>query len=153
MEFQTFRLVLKLELESLFFSTRNAFHEDIFCSVLQNITSKLPNFSFRHDTLEIPPNLQLADPSFCSSGNIDLLLRASVFWNSLCVGQVSLGVGKPIMHKTKFGWILSGNCTFVDTSRNLANQECSIIQSYHSVEDSLSRFWELEEVGDSNRRV
>ncbi|KAJ8976529.1 hypothetical protein NQ317_015550 [Molorchus minor] len=135
------------------FSTRNAFHEDIFCSVLQNITSKLPNFSFRPDTLEIPPNLQLADPSFCSSGNIDLLLGASVFWNSLCVGQVSLGAGKPIMHKTKFGWILSGNCTFVDTSRNLANQECSIIQSYHSVEDSLSRFWELEEVGDSNRRV
>jgi hypothetical protein len=57
--------------------------------------------------LEIPANIQLADPKFYGSSEIDLLLDGDLFWILLCIGQIVLLTGL-ILQKTHFGFIAGG---------------------------------------------
>lgn len=140
-----------IEIQSL----RNNFQTTLSCLVLKQITGNLPSFSFDPAQLNIPANLCLADPAFFKSEKIDLLLGASVFWEILCAGQIQLGDGKPILQKTLFGWILSGNCFFNVPMKTLCSINHSI--SCHSskqlsFEETISKFWELEDIGGSPLR-
>nr|CAI5844533.1 unnamed protein product [Callosobruchus analis] len=127
-------------------SLRNDFRVNISCLVLRKITEKLPSFNFDLKQLDIPSNLQLADPNLNEPSSVDILLGASVFWQILCTGQISLGDSQPILQKTKFGWILSGTCLIMDPKA-----ESQRILSYHtseqrSLDETVSKFWEIEEV-------
>ncbi|KYM98837.1 hypothetical protein ALC62_10437, partial [Cyphomyrmex costatus] len=65
----------------------------------------------------IPQNIQLADPQFNVSSEIDLLIGADHFWHLLCVGQIKSSPIQPILQKTRFGWILAG-CVFKSSRGN-----------------------------------
>lgn len=52
--------------------------------IIDKITEQLPTFKINKNNLSIPHNLKLADPSYIS-GEVDLLLGASVFW--MCLGR------------------------------------------------------------------
>lgn len=56
------------------FSNHNAFQLKLSCLVLKQITSFLPSVSFNGDSIQIPPNLRLADPDFNISSKIDILV-------------------------------------------------------------------------------
>lgn len=132
-------------------SNHNDFKTTVPCLVLKRITDTLPSYSFNLDNLNIPVNIQLADPNFNKSGNIDLLLGASLFWQLLCVGQISLGEGKPILQKTIFGWVVAGNCLVAGPSLKksfVSSNASSYFCQEHSVplENIVSKFWELEEI-------
>lgn len=71
--------------------------------------SILPAVSFDPSVLNIPNNISLADPTFYKNDRIDMLLGSTVFWGLLCIGQIHLGKNLPILHKTKFGWIIAGS--------------------------------------------
>jgi hypothetical protein len=45
----------------------------------------LPLTSLNPSTLEIPTNVQLADPKFYESGEVDLLLGGGLFWSLLVI--------------------------------------------------------------------
>jgi len=64
----------------------------------------------------------LADPEFRSSQRIDLLMgaSASLFYELLCVGQVKLLSGLPLMQRTQLGWIVSGSCSRSDVTDSIA---------------------------------
>jgi len=59
---------------------------------------------------KIPENLQLADPEFHIAQRVDLLIGASLFYELLCVGQIRLLPGLPLLQKTRLGWVVSGGC-------------------------------------------
>jgi hypothetical protein len=69
---------------------------------LNKITEHLPLTSLNPSTLEIPTNVQLADPKFYESGELDLLLRSL-----LCIGQINLPTGL-LLQKNHFGFIAGG---------------------------------------------
>ncbi|XP_071564062.1 uncharacterized protein [Temnothorax nylanderi] len=116
----------------------NSFSARINCLILPKITQNLPVAAFSMSSIAVPDNLNLADPSFCLSGPIDLLLGAELFWKLLCVGQIQTGPNNLIFQKTLLGWVAGGAVNNI--VRSVAGAYCTI-----SLEEQLSRFWEIEE--------
>ncbi|KAJ8975728.1 hypothetical protein NQ317_004192 [Molorchus minor] len=114
----------------------------IHCFVLPQITGILPNVKININNIAIPSNIKLADPTFAEPGKIDLLIGAELFWQLICNGQISLGSNKPVLQKTRFGWIVSGpvggtsvKCVACNFSQNIDKE----------IQTQLSKFWEIEE--------
>ncbi|KAJ8959713.1 hypothetical protein NQ318_021907 [Aromia moschata] len=108
-------------------SHHTGFNTIISCLVIPDITGKLPEFSFDISGLAIPKHIRLADPSFNKCSKIDMLLGADCFWDLLCAAQIKLGVNKPVLQKTKFGWVVSGpinTCYERSNSLELLTQTC-----------------------------
>ncbi|XP_072375771.1 uncharacterized protein [Diabrotica undecimpunctata] len=136
--FVSYRTSVKFKSKTLNFS------QVISCLVLPEIAGNLPSITFDKKTLNIPSNITLADPDFNISSPIDLLIGADIFWNLICIGQIKLSPGQPILQKTKLGWIISGplfpnNSVAVRTTCHL-----STINNL-SIEDQLQKFWEIKE--------
>ncbi|XP_052755676.1 uncharacterized protein LOC128201782 [Galleria mellonella] len=115
----------------------------IKCFVLPHITSTLPTamYSQRAQSFMIPDYIQLADPQYYESQNIDILIGADLFWDLLCEGKMRLPNG-PFLQNTRLGWIISGPIEFNTHNINTSVQ-CNFTQS---IDTQLRRFWELEDV-------
>lgn len=94
--------------EAVISTFQNAFKTNVKLLVVPDITGYLPNVKVDVRNLNIPHNLRLADPSFYKPGSLEILIGADLFWQTICVGQHSLGANKPVLQKNKFGWIISG---------------------------------------------
>lgn len=91
--------------------------------------------------MNIPANITLADASFAQPGPIDVLIGADLFWGLLCIGQIRLGSGLPVLQKTVFGWVISGP---INTNNNGVNTFCNFSKN-EDVQNQLAKFWILEE--------
>ncbi|XP_072398120.1 uncharacterized protein [Diabrotica undecimpunctata] len=112
------------------------------CLIIPQICGQLPVCQIDASSLPIPANIRLSDPNFHTPSEVNILISASIFWDLLCVGQVKLGPEKPILQKTRLGWIISG--PLINTRVN--SQQSTICGLSHNIEtDGLSRFWEIEE--------
>ncbi|XP_031348317.1 uncharacterized protein LOC116174520 [Photinus pyralis] len=123
------------------YSRYNHYSVTLSCLVIPKITDNLPSSNFNANILDIPSNLVLADPTYNKQGKIDILIGASNFWELLSVGQHQLGTGKPTLHKTKLGWVISGNLSPNEgqIKRTLA------YLSLNKLQDEVSKFWEINE--------
>ncbi|XP_050527955.1 uncharacterized protein LOC126898049 [Daktulosphaira vitifoliae] len=122
------------------------FKIEVQCLVVPKITGFIPSNNIKSKYF-IPEGIQLADPSFTVPQKIDLLLGAGHFFDVLCAGKIKPSEDGPIFQQTQFGWVIAG----------VVNPGCS--QAYHSIsysavidhenqlENMLSKFWCLEEVG------
>ncbi|KAJ8980530.1 hypothetical protein NQ317_008327 [Molorchus minor] len=132
----------------------NAFEVERTFLVLPEITSKIPNFTFGAEKLKIPSNLTLADPKFNISGKIDMLLGADIFFDLLCVGQVKIGPGQPILQKSQLGWILSGPISIDMDQQQSKNFLCNFTMNMNqdfNLERQLEKFWNIEELPSSSK--
>ncbi|KAJ8972213.1 hypothetical protein NQ317_018687 [Molorchus minor] len=78
--------------------------------------------------------------SFICSRLCDKLNLTKIDVNVMVSGQVSLGPSKPILQKTKFGWVVSGQVRDQNTKQISCN-----FSSTRSLNDQLALFWEIEE--------
>ncbi|XP_045535733.1 uncharacterized protein LOC123721317, partial [Papilio machaon] len=69
----------------------NNFHVNVPCHIIPQITTRLPCVEIDN----LPANIELADPSFFSPSDIDVLLGADVFWEIVRDQQIRLGRNKP----------------------------------------------------------
>lgn len=67
--------------------------------------------------------LQLADPKYFESGDIDLLIGAREYAEIIETGLLKGPPNAPIAQLTKFGWVLSGAC---ETTRNSIEQSATL---------------------------
>lgn len=118
---------------------KNKFHCNLSCLIIPQITSRMPTINFNPKFLSIPKNIQLADPSFFKSNDIDILIGAGIFWDLLCIGQISLGKNQPTIQKTKLGWVISGPINI---------PPCKTMQCHLTLEQRVNKFWELEEIAN-----
>lgn len=122
-------------------SLHNNYTTVVSCLVLPKITTCLPSQSFNKELIKIPSNIVLADPLFNRSGNIDMLLGASIFYELLCIGQIR-EKNNPILQKTKFGWVISGNLY-----KQYVNQRpTQAFLTLNELNESVERFWKAEEI-------
>lgn len=133
-----------------FKSCYSNFAQDVDCLILPKITDKLPMMTFKENYLNIPKGLQLADPTFNVSADIDILLGSAIFWSILCTGQEKLGQNLPVLQNTYLGWVIAGNLSL--TSNNLSFSYLSTNYLENSIDKILVKFWELEEV-DNNKSI
>nr|CAI5838923.1 unnamed protein product [Callosobruchus analis] len=118
----------------------NGFKIALSCLVLPTITGIVPATSFNANLLNLPNDIKLADPNFNKANQIDLLIGADLFWDLLCIGQIKLGRNRPILQKTKLGWIISGPLLQNTPQSGTCNLSLS------TLENALTKFWELEEI-------
>ena len=86
--------------------------------------------------------LQLADPDFNKTAQVDLIIGAG-HYEDLLVGNNRLKEPNiPVTYRLSvFGWLVIGREN-VQTSNSSSLQTCFV----SSFEDNLQRFWEIEEV-------
>lgn len=111
--------------------------------VINKICDNLPHFDISTQLLNIPKNINLADPTFNKSGKIGVSIGASIFWELTCVGQIKLGNGMPFLQKSLLGWIVSGPVDVKDSKYIDTKSSCNL--SLNKIEDQIERFWKLEE--------
>ncbi|XP_043591764.1 uncharacterized protein LOC122571743 [Bombus pyrosoma] len=91
--------------------------------------------------MQIPRNLQLADPRFHRPAPIEILLSAGPTLASLCVGQLDINQdnGPDLrLQKTRFGWVIGGS----PASQSSAY---TFHASTTALQADLARFWEIDE--------
>ncbi|GFG32676.1 hypothetical protein Cfor_12291, partial [Coptotermes formosanus] len=111
------------------------------CSIVNEITTPLPQKRFDISNFIIPKDINLADNDFNTPAEINLLLGADIFFKVMQDGKISGGPSDPIMLNTKFGYIISGD----------SFPCCNVVTSLHAVESTdldhiVKKFWETEKV-------
>lgn len=139
-------------------SLHECYTNDITCFVLPTITDNVPT---RQVKINIPSNIQLADPYFHTPASIDIIIGADIFWNLLGSNKIILGDKKPTLHQTRLGWIVCGpinggydcvgsqsspliKCNFTNLNTDLESSSRS--HELDDIQNQLTRFWQLEEV-------
>ncbi|XP_032294251.2 uncharacterized protein [Drosophila virilis] len=120
--------------------------------IAPSITDNQPGFTLDPASWNIPSNIQLADPEFFKSQQIDMLIGASLFFDLLCVGQIKLAAGLPILQKTRLGWVATGGASHAGKSsfmamRSMENPDLLVdshLQPNTQIDELIRRFWELE---------
>ncbi|XP_035898857.1 uncharacterized protein LOC118506181 [Anopheles stephensi] len=111
--------------------------------VLPKLTVEMPRQYINISHWSIPEACVLADPSFNNPAPIDLILGASLFYEILRTGRLSLGDNMPTLQETEFGWVVSGN-TIIEEP--LSSSMCAVVTHTNELDSLMKRFFELEEV-------
>ncbi|XP_055615223.1 uncharacterized protein LOC129761523 [Toxorhynchites rutilus septentrionalis] len=111
------------------------------CQILKKITRELPVNHVDSSTWNIPSEVILADPKFYAPGPIDLLLGMELYFDLLLEGLIKLGPEKPVLQNTVFGWVASGK---IGAHHPRTQHKLAHVCSAESVDDPISRFWEIE---------
>ncbi|CAK9822943.1 hypothetical protein ANTRET_LOCUS1374 [Anthophora retusa] len=129
-------------------SKNNNFQSEAEFVALPKITGMLPSRRVNRKELLIPNNIKLADPEFDKPAEIDALIGTTLFYKLLNTGQIRLSASSDvILQKTLLGWIVVGEvCKPQNSSRG---KSCHLITS---LENQLTRFWEIEEVPHKKHR-
>lgn len=99
--------------------SQNAGYGASFVAVVtRTITDYQPQYDFNKSTFQIPANVILADPNFHKSQRIDLLIRAGLFFDLICTGQIRISDSKLILQETKLGWTVSGGISHSNIKRS-----------------------------------
>lgn len=122
-------------------SIHNEFQKELSLLTISRIGQKTPSETVPREALKIPPNLQLADPEFHKPAEIQMLIGSGPTASLLAIGQINLSQGGQDLYlqKTKLGWVVAGSVTIGSGPRSIS---CHLA----SLEDLLTRFWEIEEV-------
>lgn len=113
--------------------------------VVPKITGILPPRKACIAALDIPKNIELADPDFWVPDKVDMLLGADIFFDMLMTGRIQLPTSGAVLQETQFGWVLSGP---VPTEEQRVNYSfCTTVED-ESIETLVRKFWEIESCGD-----
>lgn len=130
---------IQLQCESL----KNNFHFNVTCSVINKITSNVPQRKIDLSSFIIPKHLDLADKDFHTPGEISMLLACDVFFKIIKDGKIEGGPADPILLNTQLGYIISSPGISTD---NTAIAMHTVISP--ELDHCVSQFWEAEKVPD-----
>ncbi|XP_031785976.1 uncharacterized protein LOC116417364 [Nasonia vitripennis] len=93
--------------------------------------------------------LQLADPDFACSKQIDCVLSAEVYAAIIRPGLRVGATDTPVAQETVFGWILTGRASSAPESDTAQSAQACHVDVEPSILTLLERFWEMEEISTS----
>lgn len=129
------------------------FKTNLSCLVLNELTSELPKAPINKYLLNIPKHFKLADPTFDRPASVDILIGADLFWDLLGNDECSLSPTGPKLRSSKLGWLLSGPVFSINPKHNIqSNHAITINSALNNIDNSLAKFWELEELPTKNYR-
>lgn len=127
----------------------DAYTRSINFMTLPKITSKLPTGPIHlNNSYTIPKYIEFADPTYAKPGEIDLLLGAEVFFDTLRSGQFKPMINGLVYQETAFGWVVAGSVQ--QYTRNVEHTFVAQATTSHccqQLEKQISNFWRLEELG------
>lgn len=135
---------VKQRIEATIRSRVTDFSQRVSFLVLPKVTVNLPTSSINIAKWNLPDGIELADPSFNVSMNVDMVLGIESFFNFFRNGQqILLGEHLPALNESVFGWVVCGG---VSTPSQSLNISCNMSTS-EALDELVARFWSSEEVG------
>ena len=116
-------------------SGSHAFTSDAY--IMKSLTRNLPSYTIPKPSWAILENIELADPEFYISKQIDVLLGADIYSNIIMEG-IHKQESSAVLQETKLGWILCGK---------VQSPLCNVIMN--NIEQ-IQKFWEIEDISDNN---
>ncbi|XP_046142332.1 uncharacterized protein LOC123987949 [Osmia bicornis bicornis] len=123
-------------------SKTNTYNRTLTFLTIPTISAFIPDQPIDRTPINIPKNIQLADPTFHIPAPVDLLLGAGVALSLLSVGQINLSPPNGpdlFLQKNRLGWIIGGSAPASKPTQS------TICHATTTIQDDLARFWELEE--------
>jgi len=101
-------------------------------------------------SINVPKNIQLADPQYYKPQKIDIILGASVFFEVLGNDRIQPVENGVFFQETHFGYIISGQVPSI--KNNPSNSIMSFVACTNilRLEEKVSRFWQSEEISPEN---
>lgn len=120
---------------------------DMKSLVVDKITERLPTVSVNTSSLSTFRNLPLADETYSTSSEIDVLIGASIFPHLLLSKRIkcSSSLQSPIALETVLGYVIVGEAV-ANVHTNATVTCCLTSDALHS---AVRKFWELEEINFS----
>ncbi|XP_051864162.1 uncharacterized protein LOC127566222 [Drosophila albomicans] len=121
-------------------------HIETSAFVIPQLAGKLPSFDTPRTFLRNLPAIELADPHFYKSAQIDILIGADILPSFILSGSRPNICGSLLGQETVFGWILTDpvsqnvSTTFSAFSTRVA------LQVDEQLDSLLSKFWEVEDI-------
>ncbi|XP_062540956.1 uncharacterized protein LOC134208994 [Armigeres subalbatus] len=125
------------------FSLHSDFKIKLRLFVLPHVTARLPVHNVDITGWNIPEHICLADPTFCNTNSVDLIIGAEHFFKILQYGRIELGCDRPLLQNTALGWVVTGAC-----GQGLSQQTVCNLQQSSPLEELVKRFWQLETCHD-----
>lgn len=110
--------------------------------MLSSITGQLPESRILNVNWDHIRGLQLADPTYYRSRNIDVLLGADAVPHIMLSGLIHGKSGEPMAQNTELGWILSGQLSSTLKSSTLVPCHTLSIHLRSEVNVEIERCWE-----------
>ncbi|XP_022829237.1 uncharacterized protein LOC111358355 [Spodoptera litura] len=128
--------------------TNSGYTTDVNCFIVPHITQLIPTSQINCNSFSIPARIHLADPSFSTPSEVQMLLGADIFWDVLLNNHIALGKNKPTLIETTLGWLVTGSIQSFNSKLN-TNQKhtvhCHFLNN-NEIEEKLNKFFELESV-------
>ncbi|XP_055603814.1 uncharacterized protein LOC129752049 [Uranotaenia lowii] len=140
----------KFEIRAEIRSRVSDFSEMLDFLVFRKVTSDAPAIPF---SVAHPKNLALADPDFGTLRKIDMIIGAAHFYAYLKPGRLQLAANGPLLAETVFGWLATGKCDMKTEEANQKSTATCHVATVVPVEELLSRFWKIEDVGGSDYSI
>ncbi|XP_061515809.1 uncharacterized protein LOC133393721 [Anopheles gambiae] len=90
------------------------------------------------------PDVAMADSTFNSPGQIDIVIGGDTFRELHTGRKRSIGRGKPWLVETHFGWVVTGNTHHSSIGPRL----CHLSAYDTPLEETMQRFWESETIAE-----
>ncbi|XP_062704131.1 uncharacterized protein LOC134286522 [Aedes albopictus] len=116
----------------------------IECLVTDVVTGPLPGRKMNCRSWNIPSGLSLADPTFHTPGEVQLLIGVKLFFDLMLPGHLVLDQNLPILKETRLGWVVAGGAEDMDE-----NQHC-YTASLRPLTECIEKFWSVESVENSS---
>ncbi|XP_062699574.1 uncharacterized protein LOC134284609 [Aedes albopictus] len=118
------------------------FSREMTFLVLPKVTTNLPTASIKTKGWNLPDGIQLADPAFFQSKEVDLVLGIEAFFEFFETGRrLSIGNHLPTLTESVFGWVVCGGYS----SPNKSQQVNCHFSATTELEKLMERFWSCEE--------
>ncbi|XP_066157667.1 uncharacterized protein [Euwallacea fornicatus] len=124
----------------------------VSCAVLDKITSLLPQVEINPSLIRIPNHLTLADPTYYTPSDIDILLGADVYYDLIYPECFKLGKNLPHLQNTVLGWIIAGSIPHQPSIVSQAthtvltpSENCISLLSNVDLNNTLTKFWAIED--------
>ncbi|XP_011871447.1 PREDICTED: uncharacterized protein LOC105564000 [Vollenhovia emeryi] len=127
-------------IEFSFHSIHNDFQKKLLFLIVPKIAERVPNATFPRETINIPPNLSLADPQFHLPRSVDIIIGSGATLSLLSIGQINLSRDNCdlFLQKTQLGWVVVGGVTSPD-GRGIVS--CKLTE----LTEQIAKFWLLED--------
>ncbi|XP_060665532.1 uncharacterized protein LOC132797770 [Drosophila nasuta] len=126
--------------------TKPRLHIETSAFVIPQLAGKLPSFDMPRTFLRDLPAIELADPHFYKSAQIDILIGADILPSVILSGSRSNICGSLLGQETVFGWILTGPVSQNVSTTVSAFSTRVALQADEQLDSLLSKFWEVEDI-------
>ncbi|XP_062122497.1 uncharacterized protein LOC133836179 [Drosophila sulfurigaster albostrigata] len=126
--------------------TKPRLHIETSAFVIPQLAGKLPSFDMPRTFLKDLPAIELADPHFYKSAQIDILIGADILPSVILSGSRPNICGSLLGQETVFGWILTGPVSQGMSTTVSAFSTRVALQAEEQLDSLLSKFWEVEDI-------